>query len=94
MTKSLPFLALALVLALPLHAADSMLGKLFQRDGVHVELNAVPEFVQRVFLPTVPGIENTFRVHGATVDAVLDAPDGFTCARRDGALVVTSAGGS
>ena len=57
-------------------------------EPAHVELNALPDFLQRVFVPTVPGSENTFRVHGLTVDKIVDAPRGFVCTRRDGMLVI------
>jgi hypothetical protein len=59
-------------------------------EPTHVELNALPDFLQRVFVPTVPGGENTFRVHGLTVDKILDAPHGFTCTLRDGMLVIAA----
>jgi len=95
MPRSLP-LVVALVLALlltssTLHADEGVLDKfreVFQREGTHVELDAVPDFLQRVFVPTVPEVENTFRVHGTTIDAIVDAPRGFHCERRDGMLVI------
>jgi Peptidase M15 len=77
--------ALALLLATSV-AAD--LRNPFFPDGTHIQLGGVPDFLQRVFVPTVPGVENTFRVRGASVDAVLDAPEGFVCTRRDGELVI------
>lgn len=92
MSRSLaPFIVLLLLAGSTLRADEGVLDQFrdaFRPAGTHVELNALPDFLQRVFLPTVPGVENTFHVHGLTVDAIVDAPRGFVCTRRDGKLVI------
>lgn len=88
-----PFCALLLLNISTLHADEGMLDRIFPREGTHVELNAVPDFLQRVFVPTVPEVENTFRVHGLAVDAIIDAPHGFVCGRRDGLLTIKAPAG-
>jgi len=93
MPRSLPLVLALLLSSSTLHADEGVLDKfrdLFQREGTHVELDAVPDFLQRVFVPTVPEVENTFRVHGTTIDAIVDAPRGFHCERRDGMLVINA----
>jgi len=88
-----PVFALLLLNVSTLRADEGVLDKWFPREGTHVELNAVPDFLQRVFVPTVPEVENTFRVHGLTVDAIVHEPHGFTCTRRDGMLVIDAPAG-
>jgi len=58
--------------------------------GTTVRLQAVPSYVQRLFLPVVPGATNTLRVDSLRIDAVLEAPRGFDVQARSGSVVVTS----
>jgi hypothetical protein len=61
-----------------LHAAD--------QTGTRVELKALPDFVQRVFVPTLPDQENVFRVAESPIDAVVSAPAGFRVERFGGGV--------
>jgi Peptidase M15 len=91
MPRLLPLFLTVILFNSTLHADEGVLDKfrdVLRRDGTHIELEAVPDFLQRVFVPTVPEVENTFRVHGTTVDAIIEAPRGFVCERRDGMLVI------
>ena len=60
------------------------------RPGTHVELKAIPSYLDRMFMPVVPDAENTLEIESQRIDAVLEAPAGFDVTARDGALVVTS----
>lgn len=62
----------------------------FAREGSHVELRAVPSHVDRLFLPVVPGAENTLSIETLGIDTVVEAPAGFELRTRGGSLVVTS----
>jgi hypothetical protein len=93
MPRLLPLVLTLLLTSSTLRADEGVLDKfrdVFRRDGTHIELNAIPDFLQRAFVPTVPEVENTFRVHGMTIDEIVDAPRGFHCQRRDGMLVITA----
>lgn len=59
--------------------------------GTTVELEAVPSYVQRLFLPVVPDATNTLRIDAMPVDAVLESPRGFDVHARNGVIVVRSA---
>lgn len=60
------------------------------REGSHVELKAVPSYVDRLFVPVVPDAENTLAIETLPFDAVLEAPAGFDVNTREGAVVVRS----
>jgi hypothetical protein len=89
---------LILLASTALHAEDQKKGMLdrfidaVRPDGTHVELAAVPDFLQRVFMPVVPGVENTFKVHGTTID-ILEAPAGYQVRRYDGGLAIKAPAG-
>ena len=84
MTRHLPRLAAALLFfAAPAVFADS-------RQGSQVELKAVPSYVDRLFVPVVPGAENTLAIESLGFDAVVEAPAGFDVSTRRGTLVVKS----
>ncbi|HKR66458.1 MAG TPA: D-Ala-D-Ala carboxypeptidase family metallohydrolase [Thermoanaerobaculia bacterium] len=61
--------------------------------GTNVRLEAVPSYVQRLYLPVVPQAQNTLRIDALPVDAVLEAPAGFNVVAEDGAVIVESQGG-
>jgi hypothetical protein len=61
-----------------LHAAD--------QTGTRVELKALPDFVQRVFVPTLPEQENVFRIDQAPIDTIVSAPAGFRVDRFGGGV--------
>jgi Peptidase M15 len=84
MTRLFPRLAaIALVFATPAAFAGT-------QQGSHVELKAVPSYVDRLFMPVVPGAENTLSIESLGMDAVVQAPAGFDVRTRGGELVVTS----
>jgi hypothetical protein len=60
------------------------------REGSHVELKAVPAYVDRLFVPVVPGVENTLAIETLGFESVLEKPAGFDVTTRRGALVVKS----
>lgn len=83
MTKvshAIALLILTALLAPALHAAE----------GSNVVLQALPGYVQRVFLPVVPGVENTLTISGEPSAAVLEAPAGFDVTTRDNTIVVNA----
>lgn len=61
------------------------------REGSHIELKAVPTHVDRLFVPVVPGAENTLAIETSKIDEVLEAPAGFDVRARGGELKVTTA---
>jgi hypothetical protein len=83
--------------AVPLHAEDhggvgGVIDQLLSplRRGTTVELKSLPTFLQRAFLPTLPEKENTFKILGQPIDAVLETPAGFRAERRNGGIVITA----
>lgn len=96
MTRRFACILAFLLLAASLHAEDGgMLQKILgvaRPEGTRVELDAVPDFLQRIFFPAVPGAENFFRVHGKTID-VIEAPAGFEVSRQDGGLTIKAPAG-
>lgn len=87
MPQSLVRFAIALFAALltaPLFAADA---------GTHVELQAVPEYVSRLFVPVVAGETNSLRVDTAVFDQIVEAPAGFGLSLVNGGLNVVAPAG-
>jgi hypothetical protein len=60
--------------------------------GSHVELKAVPNHVERLFLPVVPAAKNTLHIESLPIEQVVEAPSGFDVRTANGAVVVTSQG--
>jgi hypothetical protein len=63
------------------------------REGTRVELENVPDYVQRVFLPIVPQAQNTLEIHDLAIDEVLQVPKGFDVRVLHRGLVAYSDGG-
>ncbi|HEX2835543.1 MAG TPA: D-Ala-D-Ala carboxypeptidase family metallohydrolase [Thermoanaerobaculia bacterium] len=87
MTKVSNVLAVLLFAAIAspaLHAAE----------GTNIQLKSLPEYVQRVLVPVVPGTENTLTIETLAADAVLEAPRGFDVQTRNGSVVVKAASGA
>lgn len=82
-TKLAP--ALFVVAVTPLLHADT--------TGTELRLNALPSFVDRVFLPVVPQTENVLAIDNLRVDQVLEAPQGFDVRVKNGAVAVAPAAG-
>jgi hypothetical protein len=89
MTNSLTRIAVllfaALTLAPALHASTAA--------GSRIQLNALPEYVDRLFVPVVPQTENTVKIASLAADEVLSVPQGFDVRVRNGAIVAYADGG-
>lgn len=81
MTRSLVKLfSVALLLCTPAAFAQS-------RPGTRVHLDALPSYVDRVFMPVVPQAENTITIGNLPVDEVIQSPVGFDVRVRNKGLV-------
>lgn len=58
--------------------------------GTHIVLQAIPPFVERLFVPVMPEASNAFSITTQKIDAVLDAPAGFTLDLHEGDLSITA----
>jgi hypothetical protein len=89
MTKSLTRIAVLLlaaaVLAPALHASTS--------TGSRIKLDALPSYVDRLFVPVVPQTENTLQIAGLAASEVISTPRGFDVRVRNGAIVAYADGG-
>lgn len=66
---------------------------LFAAEGSSIRLQAVPEYVGRLFLPVVPGAENTLSIASLPAASVVEQPQGFEVTTRDGSVVVRAIAG-
>lgn len=57
-------------------------------EGTSVRLQDVPNYLQRLFLPVVPGSENTLEIATLPAEEVLEEPAGFDVRVSNGAIVV------
>lgn len=72
--------ALLFLATAPLLAAETRVSPLLRgtrSDGSRIVLKAVPEFVERVLVPVVPGAVNTFAIEKSKIDEIVSAPAGF-----------------
>jgi hypothetical protein len=56
--------------------------------GTSVHLQALPIYVQRLFLPVIPAAQNALRIDTLQIDRVLDVPQGFEIQAQNGTLAV------
>jgi hypothetical protein len=88
MTDTPPRLAAALLFAVMLvpaaHAAET---------GSRIQLNALPSYVERVFVPVVPQTENRLQIANLSAEKVIETPRGFDVRVVKGGFVVYSDGG-
>ena len=88
MTNSLTRIAVLLFAAATvvpaLHAAE---------PGSRIALEALPSYVQRVFVPVVPQAKNTLEIATLRAEEVIEAPKEFDVRVVNGAVVVFSDGG-
>src|SRR5215213_4310975 len=77
------FAALTLAPALQVSAAT----------GTSIRLSALPEYVDRLFVPVVPRTENTLRIANLGAENVISAPKGFDVRIVNGAIVAYADGG-
>lgn len=89
MTNSITRIAVlffaALTLAPALFASSS--------TGSRIKLNALPAYVDRVFVPVVPQAENTLQIGSLRAEEVVSVPKGFDVRVRKGAIVAYADGG-
>lgn len=85
LTRIAVLLLTALTLAPALHASTN--------EGTRIQLNALPSYVDRVFVPVVPRTENTLQIATLAAENVIAAPKGFDVRVRNGAIVAYSDGG-
>ncbi|MBV9493886.1 MAG: peptidase M15A [Acidobacteria bacterium] len=90
MRRLLP-LALAAA-AFPLHAEDHGTDALrsVPSAGTRLVLQAIPPFVERLFVPVMPETSNAFSVATQKIEAVLEAPAGFALDLHNGDLSITA----
>lgn len=61
--------------------------------GTTIELKAVPDFLQRVFVPVVPETSNSFAVTSQAIDEIVSVPDGYTIERSGNGLRIDAPAG-
>ena len=85
MTRIAVLLFAALTLAPALHASTP--------TGTSIKLEAVPSYVERLFVPVVPQTENRLQIGSLAAEEVLSVPAGFDVRVKNGAVVAYSDGG-
>ena len=60
------------------------------RPGTRVHLNAVPKYVERLFVPVVPQAENTLTIGNLPAEEVIQVAEGFDVRIVNGAIVAFS----
>ncbi|HUR79494.1 MAG TPA: D-Ala-D-Ala carboxypeptidase family metallohydrolase [Thermoanaerobaculia bacterium] len=63
-------------------------------EGTRISLEALPEYVERVFMPVVPQATNTLQIGSLRAEQVIEAPRPFDVRVVNGAFVVYSDGGN
>ena len=84
MTRIAVLLFTSITLAPALHASTDA--------GTRIHLQALPSYVDRVFVPVVPQTENTLQIATLAADQVISAPQGFDVRVRNGAIVAFADG--
>ncbi|HEX6088126.1 MAG TPA: D-Ala-D-Ala carboxypeptidase family metallohydrolase [Thermoanaerobaculia bacterium] len=84
MTRIAVLLFAALTLAPAMYAADA---------GTRISLEALPDYVSRVFVPVVPQATNTLSIDALRAEEVLEAPQSFDVRIVNGNVVAYSDGG-
>ncbi len=82
-----------LVLAFPAGASDLAKSVFGRNDGTRLQLKAIPQFLQRVFVPVVAGAENSFAIENVTIDQILETPKGYTLTPHKGGLRIEAPAG-
>jgi hypothetical protein len=82
-TRIAVLLLAALTLAPAMHAADA---------GSRISLEALPDYVSRVFVPVVPQATNTLSIDSLRAEQVLEAPASFDVRIVNGNVVAYSDG--
>lgn len=89
MTNSITRIAVLLFAALTLAPALSA----STSAGSRIKLNALPSYIDRVFVPVVPQTENTLQIGALEAEEVVSVPQGFDVRVRNGAIVAYADGG-
>ena len=66
---------------------------LFATDGTRINLEALPSYVERVFVPVVPQATNTLKIGSLRAEQVVEVPQPFDVRVVNGAFAVYSDGG-
>ena len=83
----------AMRIAVLLFAALTVVPAIADDSGSRVSLEALPEYIERVFLPVVPQATNTLQIGSLRAEQVLEMPKGFDVRVVNGAIVAFSDGG-
>jgi hypothetical protein len=62
-------------------------------EGTHIELRAVPDFLQHVFVPVVPGVANSFVVTTQPIAQIISVPEGYHLTRTHSGLRIDAPSG-
>lgn len=62
-------------------------------DGTTLTLKSVPSFLQRVFVPVVPGPSNTFSIETLPITQIVEVPAGYQLAIQGGGLRIEAPAG-
>lgn len=97
-TRARQFVLTSLLGASSLRAADPASIPVTQmvasrNDGTHIVLRAVPDYVERIFVPVIPVSSNSFAITSRAIDAVLEAPAGYEIDRHNGGLRIEAPAG-
>ena len=87
MTNSRMSLATALLFVAMLAPA------MYANTGSHVRLEALPSYIERVFVPIVPQAENKLTIASLPAESVIETPAEFDVRIVNGSVVVYSDGG-
>ena len=66
---------------------------LFAETGTSIRLEAVPSYVERLFVPVVPEAQNSLVIDNLRIDQVVSVPDGFDVTVRNGRVSVNAMAG-
>lgn len=87
MTARTTLFLLAVALTASVQAAGAV-SRYGYRAASHVRLASLPDYVTHVFVPVVPGVENTLTIDTLPIQWVIEQADGFDVRVRDGRAVV------
>jgi hypothetical protein len=64
-----------------------------ETEGTRVELRAVPDFLQHVFVPLIPETTNSFTITSQPIEQVISVPDGYRIVRSHGGIRIEAPAG-
>ena len=80
-------------IAVLLFAALTVVPAVQAAEGTRIALEALPEYVERVFVPVVPQATNTLQIASLRAEKIVETPAGFDVRVVNGAVVAFSDGG-